>query len=178
MIPWPRRFCTREQICSTKRTMRNVRAACWPRAFTKRWYSVTNVDRRLTTPLLVVSSDCSRSPWSCLRKATSKTKQSLLSRKRTQKTCSRQLILAMESLRSSCGWWNISMFLHSTLTRMFCNRSRGPAEHAVKWANNSSDRWGKQSCQPVSWKTLATRHFHQKQNQSKKRKRRSFRPQA
>ena len=33
---------------------------CWPRASTKRWYSVTNVERRLTSPTLVASPVCSR----------------------------------------------------------------------------------------------------------------------
>ena len=35
-------------------------SGCWPRAFTNRWYSVTGVERPLTSPPLVASSDSSR----------------------------------------------------------------------------------------------------------------------
>ena len=35
-------------------------SGCWPRALTNRWYWMTNVERRLTSPLVVASSECSR----------------------------------------------------------------------------------------------------------------------
>ena len=41
----------------------NYASGCQPSASTSRWYPVTSVERRLTSPLLVASSDCSR----CLR---------------------------------------------------------------------------------------------------------------
>ena len=40
-------------------------SGCWPKASTDRWYSVTDVERRLTRPPLVASSDCSRCPQQC-----------------------------------------------------------------------------------------------------------------
>ena len=35
-------------------------SGCRPSALTSRWYPVTDVERRLTSPLLAASSDCSR----------------------------------------------------------------------------------------------------------------------
>ena len=70
-------------------------SGCWPRGLTNRWYSVTDVERRRTSPPLVASSDCSRCSQTLFvlrrivfekkAKATSNQTKPLVTQERTRK---------------------------------------------------------------------------------------------
>ena len=137
-----------------------MRGGVCPGAVNNRWCSVTDVERRLTSPPLVVSSDCSRCSQTLVvfrkivsekqAKATSNLTKPLVTQGNTE-----EMLTAIDTAGTSnenlarfqarySRWQREmvehSMFLHSTLSRTFCIGLGGLRIMLFNWVNDSSTR--------------------------------------
>ena len=138
----------------------NYASGNWPRAFASRWYPVTDAERRLTSPLLVASSDCSR----CLK--TFIVFRKFFSKKRAQATTNQRMPMVthlntkdmltaidtaetfnetLAQFQARESWWEREVMENFNVpafhfVKHVLHRSRGPADNPFRFSQCSIDQ--------------------------------------